>query len=101
MSAEKPDGLSESESLAAEFAAVRTFALYEHAVLLTALAARGAIDLEQVFGMNRMLAAGFRQAAGNSDRVPAFGLATTADMLDELEATIRNMATIPAGAGKA
>jgi hypothetical protein len=95
--------LSEAETIAAEFISVRTFVIYNQAALFTALAARGAIDAEQVCAMKRMLASGFRQtaAAGKSGRVPALGHAKTADMLDELEAVIRNMATIPAGAGRA
>lgn len=73
------------------------------AVLLAALAGRGALDLAQVFAMNKTLAAGFRRTAATtkSGRVPALDLSKTADMLDELEATIRNMAMVPAGAGRA
>jgi hypothetical protein len=95
--------LSELENLAAEFTAARTFAIYSQAVMFFVMAHRGAIDPEQVFALNRTLASGFRQTAagGKSVPVPARSLARTADMLDELEAVIRNMVTIPAGAGHA
>jgi hypothetical protein len=87
--------LSELESLAAEFAAVRTFSIHCQAAILFALVQRGAIDAESVLAISRTLAAGFRESAAGakSGRIPTRSAATIADMLTEFEGVLRSMTT--------
>jgi hypothetical protein len=99
----KDSALTDTEAITAELAGQRVFVAYSIATLLSAAAARGAINAEQVLAVNRKIASGFRQSAdaGRSGKVHARALAAAADMLNDLEAAIRKMATIPAGAGHA
>jgi hypothetical protein len=102
MSDDAGKDLSEPEALAAGFSAVRMFAIYSQASLFFTLAERGLIEPERLFAFNRTVAETFRQNARSSTaKIPARANAQIADMLDEFEAVLRNMATIPTGAGRA
>jgi hypothetical protein len=99
----------DQEELAASITAIRTFSIYSQTALFFALLERRAIGADKVFAFNRLNAAIFRQTAATAKevattkeaRVAARSHALIAAMLDEFEATIRNMATLPPGAGKA
>lgn len=79
------------------------FAFYSQTGIFFALLERQAIDPERVFVFNRMNETILRQmsAATNGGKVAAQGATMAADMLAEFEAVIRNMCTIPPGAGRA
>lgn len=95
--------LSDAEELAANLTALRTFAIYSNAALVSALTQRGGVLEKQALDLNRTLASAFRQAASTTTAgaVAARAHALAAEMLDEIEKTVLNMATIPPGAGRA
>ena len=92
-----------TEELAAHLAAQRMFAIYSNAALLSALTRRGGVFEKRALELNRTLADVFRQVSSTTagGAVSARAYALAADMLDEIEKTLANMATIPAGAGMA
>jgi hypothetical protein len=101
--------LNDQEEIAAYIAAIRTFSIYSQTALFFTLLKSRAIDADQVLAFNRTNGAIFRQTATTAAtaattkeaRVAARSHLITAEMLDELEAVIRNMATLPPGAGRA
>jgi hypothetical protein len=95
--------LSDGEAIAAQIVATRTFTMYMAASMLLALVEKGALDPERVFAFGQMNAAILRQTAATTTggKVAVQGCSMAADMLDEFEAMIRNMARKPDGAGTA
>lgn len=95
--------LSDAEELAANLTALRTFAIYSNAALVSALTQRGGVLEKQAFELNRTLASAFRQAGitTTGGAVAARAHALAAEMLDSIEETVVNMATLPPGAGRA
>lgn len=90
------------EEIAAHYAGIRTGALYMQISTLLALVEKQAVDVERVFAFGRMNADILRQTAAKTDnQIAQRGCSMAADMLEELEAVIRNMCTIPPGAGRA
>ena len=93
---------SDAEEMAASFAAVRTFALYNQLGLFFALVEKNVIDAERVFAFNRMSTEILRTTAAKTDNeVAKRGCNGAAEMLDEFEKIVRNMVTKPPGAGTA
>jgi hypothetical protein len=93
---------SDAEEIAAQIAAIQTFALYNHLGLFFALIEKGLIDGNRVFGFNQMNSAILRQTAARTEnKVAARGCSMAAQQLDEFEASIRNMVTKPPDAGTA
>jgi len=88
---------------AADYVALRTFVVNSQAALFFSLLDRQAIDPDRFFSFSRTLADGLRQTSAHTSGGPiaANAMASAADMLGDLEAMIRNMATLPAGAGRA
>jgi hypothetical protein len=105
MSAETPAVplLSDGEAIAAQIVATRTFTMYMATSLLLALVEKGALDPDRVFAFGSMNAGILRHTAATTTggQVAAQGCSMAADMIDEFEATIRNMVTKPPGAGTA
>lgn len=95
--------LSDAEELAANLTALRTFAIYSNAALVSALTQRGGVLEKQALELNRTLASAFRQAASTTiaGAVAARAHALAADMLDEIEKTLLNMTMRPPGSGTA
>jgi hypothetical protein len=94
--------LSDAEEIAAQFAAVRTFAIYSQIGLFFTLIEKGVIDGNRVFEFNQMNASVLRQTAARmGNQGAARGCSVAADMIDELESAIRNMVTKPPGSGTA
>jgi hypothetical protein len=89
--------------LVAQVVATRAFAIHHAAVIFFALAEKGAIDAPRVLAFSEGIASGFEQMAKlhASEPIRSRVHALTAESLREFEATIRNMATVPAGAGRA
>ena len=104
-SAEPPAApvLTDAEAVAVTLAASHTFPIYAQTALILALAERQAVDVERVFVFGRLSAAILRQTAATTTggKVASGAASMAADMLDQLEATIRNMVTKPPGAGTA
>ncbi|MGB3580063.1 MAG: hypothetical protein WBA40_02930 [Roseiarcus sp.] len=71
-----------------------------HRSYRSAAHAKNVIDAERVFTVGRLNAEILRQTAAKTDsEIAKRGCNGAADMLDEFEATVRNMVTKPPGAG--
>ena len=85
------------ETVVATLTGSHMFMVYAQAALILALAEKQAVDVNRVFEFSRLHAAILRQTAATTTggKVAAAGASMAADMLDELESTIRNMCTKP------
>jgi hypothetical protein len=93
--------LSDAETVVVSLNASHTFLIYSQAAVLLALAERQAVDINRVFEFGRLNASILRQAAAatTGGRIAEQSLSQAAAMIDELEAAIRNMTTLPPDAG--
>jgi hypothetical protein len=92
----------QAAEIVAQMAATRAVAIHHGAVMLVALAEKGLVDPKRIFAINEGVASEFEQLAQQhaDDGVRGRVHAIVAQALRELEATSRNLATVPTGAGR-
>jgi hypothetical protein len=94
---------NEAQELIAQMVAARLGASHLCAAIFFALIEKGLVDATRVFSFSNTLAAGLEGLAQKRDagETARRAHALAADVLREFEKTIRNMVTVPAGAGRA